>query len=79
MGALKGDGLKVGTPDLLCVWNRGVAFLEVKRPGGKLSPAQEAVHEALGGLGWPVAIVTSPDEALAALEARGAPVRAIAG
>jgi hypothetical protein len=75
MGALKGDGLKIGFPDLLCVWNRGVAFIEVKRPGGKLSPAQEAMHADLASKGYAPAVVTSPGEAHAFLIARGAPCR----
>lgn len=77
MGALIGDGLKKGFPDLIAVWNRGVAFLEVKRPkGGKVSPEQERMHLALAERGYAVAIVTSPEEAWQHLADRGAPVRA---
>lgn len=75
MGALKGDGLKIGFPDLICVWNHGVAFIEVKRPGcaGRISPDQARVHADLAEKGFAPAIVTSPDEAFAFLKERGAP------
>ncbi len=75
MGALIGDGLKKGTPDLLCLWNPGKgAFLEVKREkGGVVSDAQQAVHKRLSAIGWPVSIVRSQGEAHAALCAAGAP------
>lgn len=75
MGALKGDGLKNGVPDLLCLWAEGKgAMIEVKRPKlGKLSEAQVVLHERLQALGWPVATVTSPDEAFEFLRTTGAP------
>jgi hypothetical protein len=75
MGALKGDGLKIGFPDLIAIWNHGVAFLEVKRPGGKLSPQQLIMHVRLNELGFTPAVVTSPGEAFAFLKERGAPSR----
>ena len=76
MGALKGDGLKVGFPDLLCLWAPGTGcLLEVKRPKvGRLSDAQIAVHCKLAVIGWSVATVTSQDEAYAFLKACGAPM-----
>lgn len=73
MGALKGDGLKIGFPDLIAIWNHGVAFLEVKRPGGKISPQQLIMHVRLNELGYTPAVVTSPAEAFAFLKDRGAP------
>ena len=79
MGALIGDGLKKGAPDLLCLWSHGKgAFLEVKRPkGGVVSDAQKALHERLSAIGWPVSIVRSQDEAHAALCEAGAPCRGV--
>jgi hypothetical protein len=47
MGALKGDGLKIGFPDLGFYWNHGHCLMEVKRPGGKLSPQQVIMHVRL--------------------------------
>jgi hypothetical protein len=76
VGALKGDGMKVGWPDLTCVWNHGVAFMEVKRPGYRpsdISQAQTQIHLHLAELGYWVGIVTSPSEAFAFLVDRGAP------
>lgn len=76
VGALKGDGMKPGFPDLLCVWNHGVAFIEVKRPGYRpsdVSPDQARMHARLAELGFTPAIVTSSDEAFAFLKQRGAP------
>lgn len=74
MGALKGDGLKVGFPDMMAIWDGGIAFLEVKRPKlGRLSDQQITVHEELRSRGWPVATVTSIDEAYAFLKRCGAP------
>jgi hypothetical protein len=76
VGALKGDGMKVGWPDLTCVWNRGVAFMEVKRPGyrpSEVSPQQHEIHARLAELGFAPAIVTSAEEAFAFLKERGAP------
>ena len=75
MGALIGDGLKKGFPDLICIWNRGVAFMEIKRPGGRLSPDQRAMHERLADLGHVPAVVMSAEEAWHFLIERGAPCR----
>lgn len=76
VGALKGDGMKVGWPDLTCVWNHGIAFMEVKRPGytpSCISPQQRQLHEQLAECGFTPAIVSSVDEAKAFLLERGAP------
>jgi hypothetical protein len=75
MGALKGDGLKPGFPDLACYWNHGHALIEVKRPGcgSHVSDAQRSVHATLAECGYPVAVVTSADEAMQFLIERGAP------
>lgn len=74
-GASKGDGTKAGWPDLICMWaGKGGAFIEVKRPKtGVMSPAQKAMRDTLHGLGWPVAVVTSIDEAFVFLRSCGAP------
>jgi hypothetical protein len=78
MGALKGDGLKVGMPDLLCLWSpRDGCFIEVKRPKtGRLSDDQRAIQRRLIELCWPVTTVTSPEEAYAFLRQCGAPCSA---
>ena len=74
MGALKGDGLKVGFPDLVCLWNGKAYFMEVKNSeGGKLSDVQKETLERLEGMGFPVAVVTSDKEAFDFLKANAAP------
>lgn len=76
VGARKGDGMKTGFPDLIAIWNHGVAFLEVKRPGyspSEVSPAQIGMHAKLAEMGFAPAVVTSPEEAFAFLRERGAP------
>jgi hypothetical protein len=77
MGALKGDGMRPGFPDLICVWKGGVAFMEVKRAKlSKVSPEQEQMLSLIGGMGHPVAIIKSVDDAHTFLKASGAPCRA---
>lgn len=76
MGILLGDGVKPGMCDLVAVWNHGIAFLEVKRPGytpSCVSPQQRQIHAQLSEMGFTPAIVTSPGEAFAFLVERGAP------
>ncbi len=74
IGALKGDGMKVGMPDLLCLWDGGGVLLEVKREkGGVVSDSQKAVHQRLSDIGWPVSIVRCEGEAWGALVDAGAP------
>lgn len=74
MGALKGDGLRPGFPDLICIWKGGMVFMEVKRPKRSVvSPEQTAMIVDLQSLGWPVAIIKSVEEAHAFLKASGAP------
>lgn len=75
-GALKGDGTKAGFPDLICLWDGGEAYLEVKRPkGSAVSDDQKAAHERLRSIGKPVAVVKSPEDAHAFLKGCGAPCR----
>jgi hypothetical protein len=75
VGALKGDGMKPGWPDLTCVWNHGTAYIEVKRPGQarRVSPEQAKIHRELAECGYPVCVATTPAEAFAHLKERGAP------
>jgi hypothetical protein len=51
-----------GLPDILVV---GFGHLEVKLPGGKLRPAQQAWHQKARERGVNVAVVMSVEEALA--------------
>jgi hypothetical protein len=75
-GVMKGDGCKAGFPDLIFVWDGGLAFVEVKRPKqSTLSDEQKRVHETLRGMGWPVAIAKSADDVHAFLKTCGAPYK----
>lgn len=73
MGILLGDGLLPGMCDLIAIWRGGVAFLEVKRPGGKLSDVQAEMLDRLALMGHDVAVVHSPSAAFDHLKACGAP------
>lgn len=79
-GILRGDGMKAGFPDLLCLWAGGRgAFLEVKRPkGGVTSDAQKEMHDKLNAMGWPCRVVKSVDEAYKFLKEQGAPWSGVA-
>lgn len=69
---VKQDGMITGWPDLTVVGPEGlVAFLEVKAPGGKLSPAQGEIGMMLIHMGHTWAEVRSQDEAVAALKTWG--------
>lgn len=68
---LKADGMRPGFPDLICYQHGRHALLEVKAPGGRLSPAQREMHGELGRHAFPVAVVTSQEEAVEALRERG--------
>ncbi len=57
-------GMRAGVPDLSLTLPDGrSAFLEVKRPGGRLSPEQKAFLEQCVVNGIPYAIVHSSEEA----------------
>jgi len=62
---LKGEGMRPGFPDLICIGNGRTIFLEVKAPKGRLSPAQEDCHADMRRAGAVVAIVFDQDQAVA--------------
>lgn len=68
---MKGDGMRPGFPDLACYQHGKHALLEVKAPGGRLSDSQRSTHAELGRHGFLVPVVTSQDEAVAALRVAG--------
>lgn len=68
---LKSEGMRPGWPDLAAYQHGRHALLEVKAPGGRVSPAQRECHAELGRHAFPVAVVTSQDEAIEALRERG--------
>ena len=69
---VKQDGMITGWPDLTVVGREGlVAFLEVKAPGGKLSPAQREIGDMLARMGHTWAVVRSQEQAVTWLQAWG--------
>lgn len=69
---LKALGVLPGMPDLLCgSLASGVFFLELKRRGGKLSPAQRRAHDMLRGIGVEVYVCDTLDGAIDVLERNG--------
>jgi hypothetical protein len=69
---LKADGVVSGVPDLCIITGGGRAhFLEIKRPGGRLSENQKSCHEKLRAAGAVVMTAAGVDEAVAALRNMG--------
>jgi VRR-NUC domain len=69
---MKWTGTLAGVPDLAIVAPGGrVFFIEVKAPGGTLSPDQRAIRDWLVALGSPPAICRSMDDARRAFLAWG--------
>jgi hypothetical protein len=65
----KTNGMVPGFPDIMVIAGGGLTmFFEVKAPGGRLTPAQQAVHDHLRALGQLVAVVRSIDEVQAQLD-----------
>ncbi len=60
-------GLCVGSSDLIGLYQGRFLALEVKRPGGKLSPDQERFLALVTKLGGVAAVVHSAEEALACI------------
>lgn len=63
-GRLKAMGVQAGWPDLLLVIDGRLHGLELKRPGGRVSPAQQAAHVALRAAGATIEVAYGLDEAL---------------
>jgi hypothetical protein len=70
---LKRMGMVAGVPDLAFVLPGGrAAFLELKTPGGVVSPEQLAFRKRCADAGVPYAIARTPEEARAILADWGA-------
>lgn len=62
---LKAEGVRRGTPDIfICLPDGKIAWLEMKKPGGSLSPEQKAFRTKVTALGHPYGVAKSIDEAL---------------
>ena len=73
-GRLRG-AVASGHPDLLAIKGGQCCWFEVKRPGGRLSPAQKTMHENLVTLACRVYTVTCVEDCAVALSAWGFQVR----
>jgi hypothetical protein len=65
---MSGAGVRSGLPDVVLIHDGKVFGLELKAPGGKLSPAQTSAHEQLRAAGCEVATAVGIAEAVACLE-----------
>jgi hypothetical protein len=65
---MKGLGVKAGVPDIIAIRHGRAFALELKAPGGRLTPAQLDAHEGLRAAGAVVAVAYGLDEAVAQLE-----------
>jgi hypothetical protein len=65
---MKSMGAKAGLPDVLILRGGQLYGIELKAPGGRLSPAQQACHEALKAAGAKVAGAIGLDKAIEQLE-----------
>ena len=66
--ALKAMGMTAGVPDLLILKAGQLHALELKAPGGRLTPSQRGIMERMMECGALVAVAHSIDEALVTLE-----------
>ena len=66
---LKSCGIKRGVPDLIVIRAGKTFALELKAPGGRVSPSQQTAHQEMRAAGAEVATVFGIDDALAQLEA----------
>lgn len=75
----KREGMASGFPDCICLWAGGLAFIEFKRPGGRLSDNQAEWNERLTRWGHSTKVCYSIEEALTFLRSCGAPFTAPPG
>jgi hypothetical protein len=68
---LKGMGVRAGIPDIIIIHAGKCYALELKAPGGRLTPVQRVTHAALAAAGATVAVAYGLDDALARLEGWG--------
>lgn len=66
--ALRAMGMTAGVPDLLILKAGQLHALELKAPGGRLTPSQRLIMERMESCGAQTAVAHSLDEALVTLE-----------
>lgn len=69
----KREGMSAGFPDMICLWEGGVAFIEWKRVGGRLSLNQVEWLARLADMGHRAIVCDDADKGLAFLRSCGAP------
>ena len=58
-----------GAPDRLCLFPGGrLVFVEIKRPGERPRPLQEARHRALRSMGFKIVVLDDPGRITSFLE-----------
>jgi hypothetical protein len=72
---LAGLGVKPGAPDILVFWGGRAFAIELKAPRGRVSPAQEAMHQALRRAEVAVIVASSLGEVERWLAAWGVPLK----
>lgn len=72
----KRRGCLAGWPDIEILWNGRPYLIELKVPGGSLSPVQRDMHERIERAGVSVAVCRSVDGVLNYLSTCGLPMRA---
>lgn len=70
-GIFKSMGVVAGVPDIIAIDCGRVYALELKHLRGRVTPTQQAVHDALKAAGARVAVAYTLDEALVTLECWG--------
>lgn len=68
---LKTTGTLAGMPDLLCIARGRTFFIELKKPGGRLSSVQKTRIAQIEAAGGEAFVMSDIDEILQLLEARG--------
>ncbi len=78
-GIFKAMGVKAGVPDLIIIYQGRVTAIELKAPGGTLSPGQKLMHARLSLAGVLVYTATRIEEVEGFLRGAGVPLRASTG
>lgn len=67
------EGMRPGFPDVMCIAQDKIAFIEFKAAKGAIDPKQQAWIDWLNAHGFPATISRDPDHALGFLRLLGYP------
>ncbi len=76
VGLRKARGVKSGIPDIIILWPNNKAGIELKAPGGRLSPAQKRTIEEWNAAGAYVGVCSSLEQVISDLTRLGIPLHA---